>query len=148
MSTILRCTALAVALPGSGCSSGSTAYQTAPITGVVTLDGQPLEGAHVTFMPAPELRSTSESGPESMGDTDAQGRYTLRTVFGDTGASLGKNRVMISTRKIELDPMNPDKSKETAKERVPGRYFTDQAPLTFEVPKGGSQEANFSLTTK
>jgi hypothetical protein len=115
---------------------------------LVTVDGQPLAAAHVTFMPLVEARSAAQLGPEAAGETDGSGRYSLKTVFGDGGASVGKNRVMVSTRKTELDPTNPDRSKEVAKERVPGRYFTEQAPLIFEVPPGGSKAANFELTTK
>jgi hypothetical protein len=131
-----------------GCSDRSKPYRTAPVAGVITLDGQPLATAHVTFLPLHEPSGGSQSGPEASGDTDASGRYSLKTVFGDTGASVGKNRVMITTRKTELDPTNPDRSKEVAKERVPNKYFTDQAPLIFDVPTGGAATANFDLTSK
>ena len=131
-----------------GCSNTSKPYTTAPVSGIVTLDGQPLAAAHVTFMPVANPQGGSQSGPEAAGDTDASGRYLLKTVFGDTGASVGKNRVMITTRKTELDPSNPDRSKEVAKERVPMKYFTEQAPLYFDVPQAGSQAANFELMTK
>jgi hypothetical protein len=99
-------------------------------------------------MPLVDARSSRDSGPESSGETDASGHYFLTTVFGDSGASLGKNRVMVSTRKTELDPTNPDRSKEIAKERVPNKYFTDQAPLLFDVPPAGSKSADFDLTTR
>jgi len=131
-----------------GCSEGSKPYKTAPVSGVVTLDGQPLGAAHVTFMPVADPKGGSQSGPEAAGDTDASGRYSLKTVFGDAGASVGKNRVMITTRRTELDPSNPDRSREVAKERVPMKYFTEQAPLYFDVPPAGSQAASFDLTTK
>ena len=131
-----------------GCSESSKPYKTAPVSGVIKLDGQPLAAARVTFMPLPDGQSTRQSGPEAAGETDAAGRYSMTTVFGDSGASIGKNRVMVSTRKTELDPTNPDRSKEVAKERVPGKYFTDQAPLIFEVLPDGSKSADFELTTK
>jgi hypothetical protein len=132
----------------SGCVDGAKPYKTAPVSGIVTLDGKPLGGAHVTFMPVPDAQGSILSGPEALGDTNDDGRYALKTVFGDEGASVGKNRVMVSTRKTELDPNNPDRSVEIAKERVPGKYFTEQAPLVFDVPAGGSRSADFELTTK
>jgi len=95
-----------------------------------------------------ESQTSRQSGPESTGDTDNSGHYSLKTVFGDTGASVGKNRVMITTRKTEPDAGNPDRMKETAKEQVPGKYFTDQVPLFFEVSTGGTKAANFDLTSK
>src|SRR5262245_38057129 len=131
-----------------GCSNGAKPYQTAPVSRVVTLDGQPLAQAHIVFMPAIESQASRQSGPESAGDTDGSGRYSLKTVFGDAGASVGKNRVMITTRKTEPDPGNPDRSKETAKEQVPGKYFTDQVPLYFDVSTSGTKAANFDLTSR
>lgn len=131
-----------------GCAADAKPYKTAPVSGTVKLDGQPLAMARVTFMPVVEGQSARQSGPEATGETDTAGHYSLKTVFGDVGASVGKNRVMVSTRKTELDPTNPDRSKEVAKERVPGKYFTEQAPLIFDVPPGGSKVANFELTTK
>jgi hypothetical protein len=131
-----------------GCAENAKPYRTAPVSGVVTLDGKPLVRARVTFMPVPNPQGPSQSGPEASGDTDEGGRYSLKTVFGDAGASIGKNRVMVSTRKTELDPNNPDKSKEVAKEQVPGKYFTDQSPLWLEVPREGTRGADFELTTK
>ena len=135
-------------LTTAGCSEASKPYKTAPVSGVIKLDGQPLAAAHVTFLPLVDGSASSQSGPEASGNTDASGRYSLKTVFGDAGASTGKNRVMISTRKTELDPTNPDRSKEVAKERIPNRYFTDQAPLIFDVPSAGTTSADFELTTK
>jgi len=134
---------LAIALIG-GCSETAKPYKTAPVSGVITLDGQPLAAAHVTFMPVHEAQGGTQSGPEALGDTDASGRYSLKTVFGDHGASVGKNRVMITTRKTELDPNNPDRSKEIAKERVPGKY-SDSVPLFVDVPAGGLKGADFHL---
>jgi hypothetical protein len=128
-----------------GCSESAKPYNTAPVSGVITLDGQPLPAAHVTFMPVHEAQGGRQSGPEASGDTDASGHYSLKTAFGDHGASVGKNRVMITTRKTELDPNNPDRSKEVAKERVPGKYFTDEAPVFVDVPASGLKDANFHL---
>src|SRR5205809_569937 len=122
-------TVIVVVLLLSGCSTSAKPYQTAPVAGLITLDGKPLARAHVTFMPVPGAQSGSQSGPEASGDTGDNGRYSLRTAFGDAGASVGKNRVMITTRKTEPDPTNPDRSKEVAKEQVPGKYFTEQSPL-------------------
>ena len=131
-----------------GCTENSKPYKTAPVSGVITLDDQPLAIAHVTFMPVHEAQGASQSGPEASGESDASGRYSLKTVFGDAGASVGKNRVMVTTRKTELDPSNPDRSREIAKERVPGKYLTDQAPVFVDVPPEGLRSVNFHLTTK
>jgi hypothetical protein len=129
-----------------GCS-GSKPYKTAAVSGRVTLDGQPLAGARLTFTPERTAGEGLLSGPESHGETDADGRYSLMTVFKDRGATIGRNRVMITTRRLERPPDNPDGPlKEVAPEQVPGRYFTEKAPLYFDVPTGGTNSANFELT--
>jgi hypothetical protein len=126
--------ALAVAAAAVGCG-GSTGR----VSGVVTLNGQPLEGATVTFSPA-----SGDGGGVggSTGKTDAQGRYTLRTVFGDkSGAAVGKHKVTISLYKE--NPTNPDQA---GQELVPARYSDPaKSELTCDVPSGGIDKANFDL---
>jgi len=125
--------ALAVALATAGCGGGA-----ASVSGVVTLDGKAVEGASVTFAPA-----SGDGGGlgGSYGKTDAQGRYSLRTVAGDkTGAAVGKHKVSISLSRG--DPNNPDSG---GKELIPAKYNA-KSELTFEVPSGGTDKADFTLT--
>jgi hypothetical protein len=143
MRTTVYLLVLAAAL---GCS-GSKPYKTAAVSGRVTLDDKPLAGARLTFTPEPTARDGLLSGPESHGETDADGRYSLTTVFKDKGATVGRNRVMITTRKLERPADNPDGPlREATPEQVPGRYFNEKAPLYFDVPAGGTNSANIDLT--
>lgn len=112
---------------------------TATVSGAVTLDGKPLEGATVSFTPA-----SGDGGGVggSAGKTDAQGRFTLRTVVADkSGAAVGKHKVSISLYKE--DPKNPDGA--GGKELVPAKYNV-KSDLTFDVPSGGTDKADFALT--
>lgn len=59
-----------------------------PVEGRVTVDGKPLEMAVVTFLP-------EEGGGSCIGETDADGRYTLET-FGRKGAMIGPAKVAVS----------------------------------------------------
>jgi hypothetical protein len=130
----------------AGC--GTKPYGTAVVSGRITLDGKPLAGARVTFHPIHDPQSRSQSGPEAFGDTDAEGRYTLSTAFGDRGATVGPNRVTVSTLKVEPNPTNPDAFRAVAPERIPSKYFTERGMLKFDVPATGSQSADFDLTSK
>jgi len=117
-----------------GCSNAKP-YNTAAVTGRVTLDGQPLAGARLTFQPERGPNAGLLSGPEAHGETDENGYYTLRTVFDDRGGTIGRNRVTISTRKIERPANNPDApAKQISAEKVPKKYFTAKDWLYFEVP--------------
>ena len=74
-----------------GCSSGGP--DMAPVSGVVTYKGAPVEGAIVSFNSASAPRSPS-------GTTDAQGVYRLSTFGESDGAVLGDYRVSV----VKLDP--------------------------------------------
>ncbi len=70
-----------------GCGGGGAA--TAPVSGTVTLDGQPLSSVMVSFMP-------NGGGPAASALTDASGKYSLVTA-GKKGAVLGKHTVKVTT---------------------------------------------------
>jgi hypothetical protein len=68
----------------------------APVEGVVTQNGAPVEGAGVLFLP--------EKGPMAMGTTDTSGKFTLMTA-NYPGALVGKHRVTISKTKTTSTPI-------------------------------------------
>lgn len=79
-------------LTACGCGRGNYP-EVATVTGTVTLDGNPLEDAEITFAP--------KDGRASSGRTDAKGQYDLSYTKNIRGAVLGEHRVMI--RKIIED---------------------------------------------
>lgn len=71
-----------------GCS-GEKGEPTYEVTGVVTLNDTPIEGATVTFIPPP-------GGRGAVGVTDASGRYKLTTDVRDDGARVGQYKVTVA----------------------------------------------------
>jgi len=68
-----------------------------PVSGVVTLDGQPLANAQVLFEPLAQDKADPPGKP-SVGRTDSDGRFVLTSPLGKhTGASIGMHRVRILT---------------------------------------------------
>lgn len=129
----------------AGCG-GSKPYDVVRVSGTVTLDGQPVADARVEFQPV--ATSVEGMGPDAVGTTDAQGRYTLTTTFDENGATVGENRVRISTHRLKENPDNPDgKMIEVAPEKIPARYNT-RSELTFTVPPGGTDQADFALQSR
>lgn len=61
---------------------------TAPVTGVVRFDGDPLAGATVSFQ-------ADGGGRSATGITDAQGRYQLSTFVRGDGAVPGSYKVIV-----------------------------------------------------
>lgn len=129
----------------SGCGGGNS--DVAPVTGKVTVDGEPINYALVTFMPT--------QGRASGGFTDSDGVYTLDYVVGEKGALIGQHRVYIRTRvakepsygeesSVEKDPVR----KTGRKELLPKKYCDrDATELTATVEKG-SNTIDFDLKTK
>jgi hypothetical protein len=127
----LSCFALTLASV-AGCSDGLPPL--GKVGGLVTLDGRPLAGADVFFVPV-------GGGIQSYGCTDAKGRYRLsysgRKGPG-AGAILGRHRVMISAG-------NPQAGNEAVAPPpiLPSRYNT-QTTLAAEV-KPGYNDLDFPL---
>jgi hypothetical protein len=79
----LLCAAAVVVLTGCGGPSAAVA----PVSGRVTLDGQPLSFAIVTFQP--------EGKSSATGGTDKNGNYELMYKRGVMGSLIGASRVTI-----------------------------------------------------
>jgi hypothetical protein len=111
----------------AGCAQDGP--EVAPVTGRVTLDGQPLESIDVVFQPEDMKRP-------GIGLTNADGRYELVYTKGVAGARLGPHVVRIS--------FNPNLVKNAP--NVPERY-NKQSELRAEV-KPGDNVFNFELTSE
>jgi hypothetical protein len=124
-----------------GCGS-SARY--VPVSGKVTLNGQPLANAIVSFEPigSPD-ESMNNPALASSGKTNANGEYTLQTTKGANGAWVGKHRVKFSVVGPDTDE-RPSRSRQRI--TLPGRY-TDGSKEEFEVLSGGTDKADFALTS-
>lgn len=123
----------------AGCGSK---YKIAPVSGKVTLDGEPLVGALVSFEPLAQ-GSGMEAGYGSYGECDENGIFQLKSLHDEKGAIVGPHRVLITTMKGTEGPNG--EMIMTSKERVPDKYMDYDNPLKFEVPKEGTDQANFDL---
>lgn len=97
------------------------------VTGTVTLNGQPLEGALVEFQP--------ESGRPSSAVTDAEGHYVLLYSDGVEGAAVGTHTVSITSRRDASGGEGDEPVVEARPETVPQQY-NDESTLKVEVKEG------------
>jgi hypothetical protein len=133
----------AVALAGCGRSG----Y--ARVSGVITLNGKPYPNCMVQFLPEAG-RGNATPGRGSVGHTDENGRFTLKTVDGVVGAAVGKNLVQIRSE-YRKDSKGFDYWDPSAKKTV--RSNDDPIPMDwnvkskkeFDVPSGGTDQANFDI---
>ena len=138
---------LMFAVVASLCGCNSSKFDLAPVSGVVTLDGEPVADARVIFEPQRTGQEALSAGPSSNGVTDDEGRFTLETtVEGHRGAVVGAHTVTVSTYLAEID-RTKDTSRIIRQEEIPARY-QEPGALTFTVPSDGTTTADFSLTRK
>lgn len=123
----------------SGCQDGP---ELGEVEGRVTLDGSPLEGATVTFLP-------DSGGRPGTGKTNADGRYTLRFTGTKWGAPLGRHEVRVSTFAYPSTIEHADgtvTSHPMLPETLPAKY-NQQSELSANV-EPGMNEFNFDLTSE
>jgi hypothetical protein len=144
----VRLTSLALLCGGAcaGCGDPKE-YALAHVSGVVTLDGAPAAKVEVAFQPIGGTDNPTP-GPSSMGRADGEGRFELMTIRDESGAVVGKHRVLITTpRPARSSASDTDAGQPVHKEMIPARYNTSTT-LTFDVPADGTTAANFDLTSK
>ena len=122
----------------SGCGEAVDRPKTAPVKGVVTYKGQPVDGASVMFFP-------TTSGRPATAQTNSQGEFTLTTFDTNDGAIIGEHRVTVA--KIESvapqgDPGRTPQATTTTppKNQLPNKYNDPQQSGLKETVKAG--EAN------
>jgi hypothetical protein len=66
-----------------------------PVSGVVTIDGKPLDRGNIKFVP--------KNGRPSAGSIGSDGRFILTCYDGNDGALLGTHRVQVAANRIISD---------------------------------------------
>jgi hypothetical protein len=136
----------------AGCSGGGPQY--VPVSGVVTLDGKPYAHAVVSFQPV-GTKENPNPGRGSSAYTDENGRFVLKCDDKD-GAVVGTHLVRIMTKGNDVVGQMPDGTSADGGSRAAPKGRVDPIPaewnsnskVEFEVPKGGTDKANFDITTK
>jgi len=146
----------------AGCGS-STPSSGVEVSGIVMMDGQPLDAADITFI------SDKSSGS---GRTDASGKFSLiqpvpagsyRVVVsrldGATqpvmaaaaGAAEGLDAGQLSAMAFSAanDPTRRKPASQTAPKQMVPPIFSDpqQTTLSIEIPQDGTESADFQLTS-
>jgi hypothetical protein len=143
-----------------GCGSAADGPPLAKVTGIVTLDGKPIEGATVIFQP-------KSPGPTSFGVTGPDGSFSIRTGSGRDGAAVGDHMVGVSLSMVagapsagSADDLAPPIASEVAGTAqaakasagprvvwlVPEKYSKPESSgLTATVPSGGLTDYKLDL---
>ena len=132
----------------SGCGESVTQSDTAiPVTGTITLDGKPLEGAGVTFIPL-----VADQGQGGVGSTDAEGKFEVTHFRTGKGLEPGEYRVAISKLVMQDgSPIPPGTSSaaELATKNVLGPQYSDPNSTTLKANvASGGKPIDFALTSQ
>jgi hypothetical protein len=153
MSKRALCGAVATALllASAGCGK-----KPAPVRGTLTLDGQPVEGATVLFVP-----EQAGEGRQATGQTGAGGKFELTTARKGDGAFPGNYKVVVQYGEgVEappssnmrdafqgLDKARKEGNKKPPKYVIPPQYGNPaKTDLRQKVPTGG--EVQLDLKSK
>lgn len=137
----LAISCLGITLIAAGCGPKQPV---APVSGVVTLDGAPLEGARINTQPISQSDTTPGVG--SFGVTDAEGRYTLELVSpAMPGAVIGEHVVRIKKQKLRYLAGRED-APIAERSTLPSEAL--DGSLRISVPPTGLDSADFDLKSK
>ncbi len=134
-----------------GCG-GDGRPQIVQVTGSVKVDGQPIEGAMVSFVPITDSKDAYKR--PSAGVTDASGSFTLGTYDKADGVPPGKYKVGIQKRELmgelpkNFDEEQPERFNLKYKWATPRKYSDPETSgLEAEVTKTELKPASFDLST-
>lgn len=104
---------------GGGASVPKGRPKTNPYSGVLTMDGKPVEGASVTFHP-------KQGGHAATGRTDAEGKFVLQTFVEGDGvvpAEYGISVIKLQNAKSTAVSMDDPKYDPNVKETPPAHLL-------------------------
>ena len=118
----------------AGCGRGG-----ASVSGIVTLDGQPLPSVHLVFFPK---NVDPKDATLFVADSNEQGQFSVGAIESPHGGiPPGEYRLVLTT----AYSATAGDSEPPPREQVPEAY---RGGIEFEVPPGGTQAAAIELRSK
>ncbi|APZ92584.1 carboxypeptidase-like regulatory domain-containing protein [Fuerstiella marisgermanici] len=126
-----------IVLVALGC--GGDGIERAPITGVVTVEGLPLPGALIQFLPQP-----GTPGEGALGSSDPDGKFeVISSRDSDYGIPPGEYKIRVSRLQDSNGTFVPADAPQAdfpdAMESVPVPYSTINSPLTAVISSDGGE---------
>ncbi len=137
--TILTGIFISALLPIAGCGAENPSL--VPVSGIVTMDGDPLPEVAVTFNPIGETL-----GNGALAGTDAEGRFKLIDVRGADGAHPGEYRISFYPTPSGGGADDPASVVSSGSVGLPGIVMDpNNSPVQATVPASGG-EVRIALT--
>jgi hypothetical protein len=124
-----------------GCAKDDTP-KTVPAEGVVTLDGNPVEGATVIFI-------ATQGSNNATAVTGKQGVFKANAFEHKSGAVPGDYKVTINKTDFKPASEKAGESNVTVSYGLPERYASvSKTDLTLQLGENGNKEIKFELKSK
>ena len=115
-----------------------------PVSGRITVDGAPAEGAILTFF-GQEEGLKGRRVPVPMATADENGHFEVRSYGANDGAPAGKFKVTVAWP--EPRPEGADEEFYEAPDRLGGKYaHPRETPFEVTIEEGGTQLAPIEIT--
>ncbi len=126
---------IGIAIATLGCGGSSHELETAPVSGRVTLDGEPLASGYVFVTPS--------RGRGAKGAIQSDGTFVLGTYESADGAQVGTHSVTVS-------PIPQDEGAgRRVRVAIPRKYSRAKSSgLTFEVKPGEDNNLELALSSE
>jgi hypothetical protein len=128
------------------CGCGKKTLKTEGVSGVITLDGQPLANATIHFIPA------DAEGSHSYGNTNESGEYKLQTLLGDADAGTTPGKYKIRIDCIEMyetgktfEESGEEKPEMLSRSIIPAKYNDENTSGLEATVVKGANTFNFDL---
>jgi hypothetical protein len=125
-----------------GCSQSGDDLPREPVSGTVTLDGQPLPNGTISFIPV--------TGSGGGGGTITDGKFSIAREGGPVPGSYTVAIYASATQGEQTKPKmagGTRKESQLAKELIPAKYNAN-TELKAEIKKGGNNDLKFVLESK
>ncbi len=130
-----------------GCSGDDMRQPTYPVTGRVTLDGQPLNNATVVFHALDKSKFKWEELPQAR--TDDQGNFKVFTYAVDDGAPAAEYQVGIALLEPVADDGGDQVKHSRPRIKLPAKYSDPKSSgLSAKVPAQATTLPTFELSSR
>lgn len=138
--------AVALSMGAAGCLGSPDAPPTAPVSGIVTVKGQPKAGLNVTFQP-------EAGGRPASGITDENGEFTLTTFNTGDGAIVGTHQAGVAAGSVDENESPPmpgfpgyEEWMKKQREAIDPKYADPKkSGLTYTVPEEGLSDLKIEI---
>jgi hypothetical protein len=143
---------LVLGIATTGCAGSGDDLPRQPVSGTVTMDGQPLPEGVIQFSPT---RDTTKGPVVGANAEIKDGQFSIPR---EEGLVSGSYKVSISHAELKeakakgktstnVDTKIPSRTKEIGPELIPARYNTE-SELKTEIKPGGGRDLKFDLKSK